>query len=216
MISATTLTVADIAAVADELTEPHQHIERIPYWNGSRNKKIRVHTTIQPGLLAQLHASVADPVRDAEHLGGRQTPASRPPLALEALSKHVAIVIGVTRWCWSLRLEIRDTAESNIRALVGKASELDTETRRALYDEMRLWRRWAAVMTGWESDLFEPRVACPVCDKVGTLRVNLKAKQAFCNNIDCAAGWSDEDGSLYVLADHIRLRSETRAVLPAA
>ncbi|WP_328382957.1 hypothetical protein OHQ88_10625 [Micromonospora zamorensis] len=205
MSSVTTLNIVDLA---DELTEPHQHVERFAVWDDNRNKKIRTHVTIQPGLLAQLHDSVSEPISEDGGVGTRRPPASRPPLALEALSKHTAIVIGVTRWCWSLRLDLRDTAESNIRAIVGKAPELDDDTRQTLLTELRQWRRWCAVLTGWENDLFAPRVPCPVCEKVGTLRVNLKAKAAFCNNMDCLAGWSDEDGSLYVLADHIRLSSE--------
>jgi hypothetical protein len=40
--------------VADQLTEPHIHSEPVTVWDVNRNRKIRQHRTVQPGLLAQL------------------------------------------------------------------------------------------------------------------------------------------------------------------
>lgn len=199
--------LADIADVAAELADGRQHTERIRYWDKSRNEKWRTHTTIQPGLLAQLYESVMPGSADAD--GSRPHPTSRPPLAIEALSLYGVIQIAVFRWAHSLRLEQRDTTESMLRSLVGAAPQLDDDTAKALLSELRSWRRWCAVMTGWESPLFAPRAACPVCDKVGTLRVNLSVAQAFCTA--CGSGWDREDGGIEVLARHIRAATEGAA-----
>ena len=197
-----------IADVASELADPRQHTERVRTgWTAARNPVFTAHTTIQPGLLAQLYESVIP--GSAEQEGARSTPGSRPPLALEALSRHSAIVIAVTRWCWTLRLELRDTVEGNLRALVGAAAQLDDDTARTLLSEMRAWRRWCAVMTGWESPLFAPRAPCPVCETLGTLRVNLSAASAFCTA--CGSGWDREDGGIEVLARHIRAVTDRSA-----
>lgn len=179
----------EIADVAGELADGRQHTERIPFWDGQRNKKYRTHTIVLPGLLAQLYESVIPSSAEAD--GARSHPASKPPLALEALSAHSWVVTAVTRWCWSLRIDLRDTVEGNVRALVGAAANLDSDTAHSLLSEMRSWRRRCAVMTGWER-LYCPHVPCPVCEKVGTLRVNLSVKQAFCTNADCRADWSEE------------------------
>jgi len=193
-----------IGLVAEELCDPRQHTERVEYWDHNRHRKFRAHTTVQPGLLAQLHASVEPGSADRE--GGAPHPSSRPPVQTEALSRYASIGIAVTRWCWSLRLEQRDTVESTVRALVGAAGVLDDDTARALLSEMRQWRRWCVVLTGWEQ-VYVPRAACPVCETVGTLRINLTTREAFCTS--CAAGW-DED-AIGVLAEHIKTTTEGQA-----
>lgn len=196
-----------ITDVADDLTEPHIHSEPITFWDANRHRKIRRHQTVQPGLLAQLYQSVM-PVSSSgdEPAGG--VPGSRPPLAVEALSRHDQISMAVLRWCTSLHLATRVSVESNVRALVGAAPSLDDDTAAVLLCEMRQWRRWAAVLTGWEN-LYRPaRVPCPVvdCGKTNTLRVNLTAQTAMCQA--CSATWSQDDGSVAVLADYIRTFTE--------
>jgi hypothetical protein len=184
-----------IRDVADALTEPHLHSEPIPYWDNNRNRKIRRHTTVQPGLLAQLYQSVIPAGSSADPAAGG-VPGSRPPLAVEALSRHDEIAVAVMRWCRSLDLTIRVSVESNVRLLVGVSPGLDDDTARALLSEMGQWRRWASVLTDWER-LYRPAgVACPVvaCGQVNTLRVNLTAKTAMCRA--CSATWSDEDGTI--------------------
>jgi hypothetical protein len=195
-----------ILAVADELTEPHLHREPYTTWV-NRNRKTSYHETVQPGLLAQLYQSVSPVSSNGEAPAGG-VPGSRPPLAVEALSRHDEICMAVLRWCTSLRLDTRVSAESNIRGLVGAAGNLDQDTQAVLLAELRQWRRWAAVLTGWEN-LYRPaRVPCPIvdCGKTNTLRINLTAQTALCQA--CSSTWSGDDGSIAVLADYIRRRTE--------
>jgi hypothetical protein len=191
-----------IRDTADELTEPHQHTERIRDWDGNRNPKYRTHTTVQPGLLTQLYQAVAPSNVPAE---GSVVAAftSRPPLVLEAFDRYTSIGAAVLRWCRSLGLERRPTVESNIRALVGAAPRLDQDTARTLLAEMRQWRRWAVVLTGWEKIHTPYRVPCPLpdCGQPGTLRINLTNATAMCR--DCGATWGDDDGSIHILANHV-------------
>ena len=201
-------TLTTITALAEQLCDPRHHVERIPYWDTNRNRKFREWRTTQPGLLRQLHDGAIDPVRVAE--GGRRPhPGSRPPLALEALSTHTAITAYAARWCWSLKLDLRDTTEDNIRALVGHAPHLDDDALTLLAGEMRQWYRWAAVATGWVAPLYAPHVPCPACQVKGKLRVNLTAQAAHCRA--CQATWASDDGSLYKLSDYINAHTERRA-----
>jgi hypothetical protein len=199
-----------ITNLADELTEPHIHTEPVLYWDDNRNRKTRHHRTIRPGLLAELYQSVI-PASCGPDAPTGGVPGSRPPLAVEALSRHDEISMAVLRWCTSLNLTSRAGAESNVRALVGAAANLDRDTATALLSEMRQWRRWCAVLTGWEN-LYQPAgVPCPVvdCGKSNTLRINLTAQTAMCRA--CAATWSGDDGTITVLASYIRTRTDRAA-----
>lgn len=194
-----------IREVADDLTEPHMHSERIRDWDGNRNPKYRTHTTVQPGLVTALEACIPPAGTITEgSIGGSF--ASRPPLALEALSRHQTIRRAVHRWCYSLDIKVRKSVESNIRALVGAAAQLDDDTAKMLLAEMRQWRRWAAVLTGWEKVLTLYRVPCPVCEQPGTLRINLTNATAMCRH--CSSTWADDDGSIQVLARHVEMHTE--------
>jgi hypothetical protein len=195
--------IADLAA---ELCDGRQHIERIPFWDANRNRKVREWRTVQPGLLTQLHRAAVEPVRGQTEPGSRPLPGSRPPLALEALSTYRVITTATIRWCWSLRLDLRDSVEGNIRSLVGAAATLDPDTALLLLAEMRQWRRWAAVATGWQTPAFAPRAPCPNCATIGKLRINLSAQAAHCRA--CQATWAGDDGSLYELAGYIRAVTE--------
>ncbi|MFG2165533.1 DUF7341 domain-containing protein [Micromonospora chersina] len=201
-------TLTTLSQHAEALCDPRHHVERIPYWDTNRNKKHREWRTTQPGLLRQLHDSATDPVRSLE--GGRRPhPGSRPPLALEALSTHTAITAYAARWCWSLKLDLRDTTEENIRALTGKAPALDDDDLALLASDVRQWYRWASVATGWIAPLYQPHVPCPACQTVGKLRVNLTAQAAHCRN--CQATWASDDGSLYKLGDYVQQHTDRKA-----
>ena len=199
-------TAATIADLAEQLCDPRQHVERVPYWDKNRNKKHREWRTVQPGLLEQLHQAAVEPVDGRTEPGPKRVQGSRPPLALEALSTHSAISAYAARWCWSLELDLRDTTEANVRAIVGAAATMDSDTIDTLAAEMRQWLRWAAVATGWRAPLFAPRVACPACDQVGKLRINLAAQAAHCRA--CQATWAADDGSIYLLGEHVRLATD--------
>lgn len=196
----------DRAAALDQLTthiadlcDPHPHVEPIHDTDRHRNRRVRrVWITTQPGLLTQLAAVILPTNEQAE--GGSGAFGSRPPLHIEALSRYAAIQVGAVRWAWSLRQEIRDTTESQMRGLIGAAPTLDDPTLDALVDEVRQWRRWCAVMTAWESPAYAPHVPCPACGKVGALRINLAARTAMCTA--CPAGWDPD--TIGVLAEHVR------------
>lgn len=203
--------LTQLADLADQLCDPRQHTERIRTWDHNRNDHWRTHTTTQPGLLAQLHHAAIDPSNPDTGTHTRGALRSRPPLALEALSRHAVITIAATRWAWSMRLPVRDTVESNIRALVGAAANLDPDDTQLLLSEMRQWQRWCAVLTGWET-LYQPaHVTCPIedCQTRNSLRINLTNTTAMCRA--CGAAWDGTDGSIAALADHIRIHTEGNA-----
>jgi len=204
-----TAILTDIADLAEVLCDPHQHAERYEVWTKARNRQTRRHTTIQDGLIKQLYEAVFHPGGER----GRTAPASRPPLALEALGLHTAITVAVAKWCWNLHVPQRDSIEQDIRALVGAISTVDSDTQRTLHADLKRWRTWCEVMTGWET-LFAPgEVPCPIveCGQVGTLRILLAAKRAFCRNPAqqpdgtpvCGATW--DATTIGVLAEHIKL-----------
>ncbi len=193
--------VDKILRVADDLTEPRPHVERVPYWDASRHRKFREHRSVIPGLLAQLYDAAVDPVQAPQEGGTRPKPSSRPPLALEALSTYESIAGAALRWVRVVRLQPRVTPQSNIRALVGTVGHHDEDTLDAMYEDLRTWRRWAAVMTGWESPLFAPRMACPACESFGSIRVNAERGMAFC--MRCEHWWEGE--GLVEMAENVRL-----------
>ena len=199
-----TSTLGVLTAAVDDLCDPRLHIERVYDSDRHRNKRVRrVWETTQPGLLAQLAQSVQLTGQHPEGaLGG--TFRSKPPLQIEALSRYVVIQIGAARWAWSLHQPIRDTTEAQLRGLIGPAATLDDPTLHALVSEVRHWRHWCAVMTAWESPAYAPHVACPVCSKVGALRINLAARTAVCTS--CEAGWDPD--TIGVLAEHVRKQRE--------
>ncbi|MEO3922996.1 hypothetical protein ABGB07_03820 [Micromonosporaceae bacterium B7E4] len=209
------VTLLDIATTASELTDRHQHIERIWDRDRHRNRRMRhVHVTTQDGLLQQLADAVYAPASPDDNGGGRPVPGSKPPGAFEALARHVAITAEVTRWCWDLRLDLRSTVEDNIRALVGKAAELDPDQTATLLADLRRWHGQAAAMTGWAARSFSPRALCPVvdCGRSNTLRVNLDRSVATC--MACGSVWDDTDGSFAALARHVEHTTTTTINTP--
>ncbi|MCG5460834.1 hypothetical protein MED01_004260 [Micromonospora sp. MED01] len=202
-------TITAITGLAEQLCDPHHHVERVRYWDKNRNEKHREWRTTQPGLLQQLHDAAVEPVQATADTGPRPTPGSRPPLALEALSTHAAICTHVHHWCWSLNLNPRNTVEGNLRALIGATGQLDDDDLTLLAVELRTWHRWASVATGWTAPLFAPHVPCPACHTTGQLRVNLTAQAAHCRA--CQATWASDDGSIYHLGAYIQAHTSRKA-----
>jgi hypothetical protein len=179
----------DMVSVAEELTDGRFHSEKV-------GQPPRLHRVRIPGLLEQLYVAAVDPSMAAEEGGTRMKPRSRPPLALEALSRYQDISAAVTRWCRSLRLEVYADPARNVRAIVtsaagkrGQETCWDLDTLEALLAEMRSWRRWAAVLTGWESRPWQPRIMCPVCEGRSTIWVNDVLRTAYCSA--CLFTWDD-------------------------
>lgn len=195
--------LADITALADELCDPRQHTERVYGWTPGRNRKLeRVHTTIQPGLIQQLRDAIY-PRSTSQDEGTRTTPGSKPPLHIEAIGRHITIAMGANHWTWSLKIPNRSTPENNIRALAGAAPRLDTDTLHLLRADLRQWRTWAAVLSGWALPPYCPRVHCPnpACAKLGTLRILVERKTGTCSA--CGNIWDEQDGSINLLAAYI-------------
>lgn len=202
-------TLVDIAAIAEELCEPHQHTEQIVDRDPAdrRKRRRRIWVTTQPGLISQLKTASEGHGDGRTEQGGSRVPGSRPPGFWEALARHSAISIDVVRWCWELNLDIRDTPEAGIRALVGAATNLDDSTARDLLAALRGWRHQAAVMTGWAHPAFAPAVNCPIvdCGRHATIRINTDRMVAWC--IACDSRWDDEAGAIRTLARYIEART---------
>lgn len=198
-----------ISDIADELTEARQHREPYTVWDHNRHRKTRHHITIQPGLLAQLYQSVIPAWSTGEEPAGG-VPGSRPPLAVEALSRHDEIAMAALGWCDRLGITGRVSVESNVRALVGGAGNLDRGQLAALHADMRRWRGWCNVYLGWEHVVRIAGVRCPLpdCSTLSSLRINLTNATAVCHH--CGADWSAADGSITVLAAHIKASSRAR------
>jgi hypothetical protein len=186
---------------ADALTDPHINREPYTVWDGQRHRKIHHHITVQHGLLAQLYRAVQPATSNTDE-PGTAIPASRPPLEVEALSRHQQISTTTARWCTDLGLQTRVSAESNIRALVGAAANLDLGQQKALLADLHRWTGWCRVYLGLEQVRRIPGVRCPLptCNTLGTLRINLTTSHGLCTA--CGATW-DRD-SIGVLAEHIK------------
>lgn len=206
--------LTELADLADELCDPRQHVERVHDRVDRGTRRMRAHVTTQAGLLAQLAEAAVEGAAAEETSGGRSVPQSRPPGCWEAIARHTAITLHVAHWCWDLRLEQRATVEANLRALVGAAPRVDSDTVRALVADARRWRHQAAVMTGWASPSFAPQAPCPQCARPGSIRINLARKSAMCTNeardaqgrLLCGAMW-DQD-TIGLLGEYISQQTE--------
>lgn len=235
--------LADLLEVADTLTEPYQIRHPQWEWVNRNKKKLPDHIVVLPGLLQQL-ADIAYPGSGMDTGGGsvRSVPGSRPPLQTQALSAYMEITVTVTRWCWALKLDLRDTVESNLRAVLGIAPSLPRSRTRVdsytcgtcaagrgrehwspchhchvvtqveLISELRTWQRRAEVITGWRKPDPQVEAPCPYCGE-RQLRINLDSETARCGG--CPAEWSEDTVPLGVLAQHIaqhRVESKAAAV----
>ena len=191
-----------LADLADALCDPAPYVERIPYWDANRNRKHRVHRVTMPGLLAQM-AELMLPGNDPDAGAGK--PGSRPPGNWAAIADHTMITLEVTRWCWDLRLDLRDTVEGNLRLLIGAVSDSDVRTR--LERDVRRWHRVAQHVTGWKTPPAEVRAPCPGWDDTRntecgrrTLRVNYQDAEAYCSS--CGTTW--DRSTVGLLAETVR------------
>lgn len=177
-----------LVEVQQDLTDSRMIVEMVG--NPLRRHEIRV-----PGLIEQLYLAATDPSLHAEEGGTRMKPKSKPPLAVEAMSRFQDIDRAARRWVKSVRVEEHADLGRCVRELVSAAAgqrgylAWDEDTIDALLVEMRQWRRWAAVLTGWESAPWRPYIKCPVCEGVSTIWVNMAAGSAYCAS--CMFSWDD-------------------------
>jgi hypothetical protein len=190
-----------IRDLADELTEPRAHHEPYTVWVGG-HRKTRHHPTVQHGLLRQLYTAAIVPTLTGDDEASGSIPASRPPLEVEALSRHGQITAAAAAWCKTLGLKPRGTAESNIRALVGALAQADDDQQRHLHADLRRWTGWCRVYLGLEQVRRIAGTRCPLPEfaKPSTLRINLTTSHGLCTS--CGATWNHE--TIGVLAEHIR------------
>jgi len=195
-----------ITDLADGLTEPHVNREPYTVWTGSRHRQTRHHVTVQHGLLRQLYTAVVPSWATSDEPGAG-VPKSRPPLEVEALSRHEQITEAARAWCADAGVDARPTVESTIRALVGAASALGDENQRALLADLRRWSSWCRVYLGLEQVRRIVGARCPLadCNTLGSLRINLTTSYGMCTA--CEAVW-DRD-TIGVLAEHIRAGRST-------
>ena len=193
--------LADIAAEADELTNPMLIVERVWTTNAHRHKRLRKLWTVSlPSLLDQLaEAVVPGESYVADEANTRSAFASRPAARLDAVDRLLAIQAGAATWCTQLGLTLREHAAGNIRALVGASPTAGSDTQRLLKADLRSWRIWAATVTGWERPPHVPRAPCLACEQRGSLRIRLEQSTACC--MACGATW--DQASIGVLTAHI-------------
>lgn len=204
----------DLADAVSALVDPIRHAEtyelRAPYPGGGPKQEIRVWRTTHPSLLDQL-AQAAQPSTSQAEAGGNRIPESRPPAALDPIHVLTVIERETAEWMHYLDIANRGDTAANLRALVG-----GMDTPQDLANAARSWVSQARIATGWDKPAYQPPAPCPVasCGARHGLRVNLEAKTARC--VECKTVWKDTDGTLQILAEHVRWYTETeKAKTPA-
>lgn len=192
-----------ILTTADALTEPHTHREPYTIWTGSRHRKTHHHITTQHGLLRRLYHAAIVPTCTNTDEPTSSIPGSRPPLEVEALSRHDQISAAARSWCAHTGVGPRASTESNIRAIVSNLAKLDDQQQKTLLADLRRWSGWCRVYLGLEHIRRIPGVRCPLadCNQLGTLRINLTTSHGLCTT--CGATWNTD--TIGVLAEHIKI-----------
>jgi len=194
-----------IADAADALTNPIRVREPLQYWDANRNRKIKYYEHTLPSLLDQLHRAIIPGevyVEDQNRV--HRTPRSMPPGRLEAINALMQIEAGAALWIVRVRLTLRESAPSNIRALVG--AQTDSDQASDILADLRRWYSWAATLTGWERPPWRPNAPCPACEHHG-LRVHLARQTAAC--VNCGAGWTPD--TIGILGDYVTGLTSTGA-----
>lgn len=194
--------ITQVAADIHLLVEPRQHTEPYFTWTKARHRKLEKHVTNHGSLLEQLRAELPPSDSDPDTEGPAGSAEGRPPLALDVLDLLLRLDQGCTRWVQSLRRDLRATLEDNLRLLVGASTRMDDAELKTLAADIRHWHATAETLTGWQSPPFTPRAACPMCERMGTLRINPEKKRGIC--VECRTTWEETDGSIGLLADYIR------------
>jgi hypothetical protein len=107
------------------------------------------------------------------------------------------------------RQSLRSTVEANLAGIVGQATARSDSHLAQVGADIAGWRRQAEEITGWRDPARHPYVRCPTCNRLGTLRVDLTDRHATCHA--CKSTWSDAEGTIGLLAEHIRAERPTPA-----
>jgi hypothetical protein len=201
-------TLADIVDAGDALTNPRQHAEPRYEWDHNRHRKpLDPHRTVVPGLVQQLRELAEEGASNGDDTGVRSVPGSSPPGAFDAVSLLAAITFGAAWRVERIGLKSRDTAEGNIRALVGEAGRLDSDTQREIRAELRSWQRQSEILTGWRTPPRELLAPCPQCNARGALLAYADEDNPRARCTACDASWAEiphaGEGSIRVLAAHV-------------
>jgi hypothetical protein len=195
--------IRDIAHQVGVLVDARTHSEPFFTWTKARHRKLDHHVTGHAALLAQLRAELPPSGTGTDDESGPGGTEGRPPLALDVLDLLLRVEAGTANWV-SVRLhrDLRETVEDNLRLLVGASTRMDDTDLKDLGHDIHGWHSAAETLTGWQSPPFTPRAACPVCERMGSLRINPEKKRGIC--VGCRSTWEESDGSIGLLADHIR------------
>src|SRR3546814_9920088 len=85
------------------------------------------------------------------------------------------------------RVQVSSDTATNLRAIAGRAQDLDPDHLATLDGDVLRWWGQARVVTTWDSPPLKPHVPCMACDKRGGLRVRVDRMVAVC--MDCGATW---------------------------
>lgn len=151
------------------------------------------HSVVHPSLIDQLIASIR--IETSESQGSRSTPRSQSPVRIDALDCYIRIE-SEARDLLIEKYQLR--ASKDIKKNVSRF--LDLPISKDVHQMIFNWHASAAVITDWQTRPFSPNVSCPVCAKVGTLRIKLATQSALCTS--CRAIWTS--ATIGLLADHIR------------
>ena len=151
------------------------------------------HSVMHPPLLDQLLSTIR--VATAEHQGSRATPGSQSPIRIDALDAYIKIQ---TEAEGILKENFKVTPSADVKTNVARF--LDLPINKEIANRIYHWHATASVITDWQTPPFRPNASCPVCSKVGTLRIKLVTQTAVC--VSCKALWNS--ATIGLLADHIR------------
>jgi hypothetical protein len=151
------------------------------------------HSVMHPPLLDQLLATIR--VATAESQGSRATPGSQSPLRIDAFDAYNSIAKEAKT---VLKEVFKVTPNSDVKVNVTRF--LDLPISKELAQLIYQWHATASVITDWQTPPFRPNAPCPVCNKVGTLRIKLAMQSAVC--VGCQSLWNA--ATIGLLADHIR------------
>jgi len=199
-----------LADTVAELTQPIRHAEPYTIWV-NRNRKRRVHITVHPSLLDQLATAVdpgqhyAWPDNDSH---GRAIPGSRPAARLSVVDLRQRITGETQAWHQHCSHPPEPDVNRGVAGLVALSPDLDLDDLVALVADVRRWRAWAKLLTGWATPPWSPRVPCPTCGKLGMLRVWLDRSVAGCGHDECRAWWDEH--TIGVLANYIRTYTDAQ------
>lgn len=190
----------------DELTLPRAHVVREPYWDAARHRKYRLVRVAHQPLLVDLALAIVPGGGQVDGEGVRPMPGSRPAARLEAIDELERIKKGVLGWVSTLALTSRFAIAADLRMLVGAALQVSDVTLAGLSRDARGWATGARVVIGWEPPVFAPRVCCPACEALSSLRIYPAQKTGRC--VMCGVTWAEDDGGFGVLVEHVRMESE--------